>query len=144
MAERARKRQLGNPIPLRLDPETEVMIEALSRKRGESNQEVMRRLLQRAAKEELLGEFAADTVLEYIRRAVQEVSKPFEERMAKLSAKASIAAATTMYTNLEVLGRMGRHDIREIHQEARKKAVAFVRSSADISDRENQDDDLNG
>jgi len=142
MAERARKRQLGNPIPLRLDPETEVMIEALSKKRGESNQEVMRRLLHRAAKEELLGEFTADTVLEYVRRAVQEASKPFEERMAKLSAKASIAAATTMYTNLEVLGQLGRHDIREIHQQARKKAVAFVRSSAEISD--NQDDDLNG
>lgn len=140
MAERVRKRQLGNPIPLRLDTETEIMIEALSKKRGESNQEVMRRLLYRAAKEELLEEFAADTVLEYIRRAVQETNKPFEERMAKLSAKASIAAATTMYTNLEVLGQLGIRDVREIHQLARKKAVAFVRSSAEISERDDQDD----
>jgi len=122
------KKTLGNPIPLRLDKSTENMIEAIAKQRGESNQEVMRRILAKGAADELLLTFGADRLLELVRNAVHDELKPAEERMAKLSAKSAIAAATAMYTNIEVLGQLGRSDIRTVYEKARSKAVSYVKT----------------
>jgi len=127
-------KRLSDPIPIRLDPDTEILLNAICEKRGEKKAEVIRRYVKEAAEAEMALTFSADRLLTLVRRAVAETSKPFEERMAKLSAKSSIASATTMYTNLEVLGQLGKRDVREIHAEARAKAVSFVRSSKDAGD----------
>ena len=47
------------------------------------------------------------------------------------NAKAAIAAATAMYTNIEVVGQFGKVDVRTLHEAARKKAVAFVKTPSD-------------
>lgn len=121
--------KLGKPHPLRLDAELEKMISLLVVAKGEAKAELMRRLLRKAAAEELANELN-DYVLPQIREAVRSALTPVEERLAKINAKTSIAAATTMYTNVEVLGHLGQ-DVRRIHENARKKAVAFLRLPMD-------------
>ncbi|MNW69438.1 hypothetical protein D3C74_484420 [compost metagenome] len=56
--------------------------------------------------------------------------------MMKIASKASIAAGTAMYTNLEVLGQLGRKDIRIVHKNARLKAVSFLRNKNIFDDEE--------
>ncbi|EJW13856.1 hypothetical protein M5X00_13485 [Paenibacillus alvei] len=118
---------LGHPKRLRLEDDLERMIAAIAIMNNESQTDTMRRMLREQAEREL-AEQAIGYVLPQIRRAVAESIKPTEERMAKLAVKGTIASATTMYTNLEVLGRMGQRDVRDIYDIARKKAVAFTRS----------------
>jgi DNA-binding TFAR19-related protein (PDSD5 family) len=123
---------LGNPKPLRLPEDTEIMIEAIAKKRGESNQDVMRSLLEKGAREELLLEFGADRMLELVRRAVSETNKPFEMRVAKIMAKSAISSGVNMYLLQEYLGQIGKKDVREVSVEARKRAVAKLREPDNV------------
>ncbi len=135
--------RLNDPIPLRLDNETEQLLNTLANLKNETRAEIMRRIISEGVRKELMLESGMiDEILSLIRTAMRDTYKPFEERSAKLQAKTAIAAATTMYTNLEVLGESGRKDIREVHIKARKKAVAFVRSTDEESE-ERQSGDLN-
>lgn len=109
---------------IRLDVELEKQITALAERRGESKAELCRKLLRKAVQQELANE-GIDEIYMAVRQAMQDVLKPVEERLAKINAKTAIAAATSMYTNAEVLGNMGK-DVRAIHERSRKKAVAFV------------------
>lgn len=132
-----RSEVLGNPIPLRLDRETEVLVDSLAELRGESKAEVMRSLIKEGARAAVMQESSVvDELLRLIRRAVQEQNRPFEDRVAKLMAKAAQASATAMYTNVEVLGQLGRRDVVEIYNDARKKGVAYVRASDDTTESE--------
>lgn len=127
-----RKDVLGNPIPLRLDPETEALVDALVSIRGDSKAEVMRSLIREGARSALMNESGAtDQLLHMVRKAVSETNKPFEDRVAKLMAKASITSGTAMYTTIEALGQLGVRDIKDIYIGARKKAVAFLKVQED-------------
>lgn len=129
---------LGEPYKLRLEAEQEAKIEAIMAMTGETKPNVIRRLL-RVGIELELTEQALGYVLPQIRRAVSEAMRPAEDRIATISAKAAVAAGTSMYTNLEVLGQLGRKDVRTIHTEARKKAVANLRSKEDkLSDADQE------
>lgn len=124
-------KNLNNPVPLRLDEETDIMITALAEKRKESKQEVMRSILRRGAQAELIEEFAADEMLHLVRKAIVETTKPIEERLAKINAKSAISSATAMYMNLETLGSIGKlsvQDLTELYKRAREKAVGFVKT----------------
>ncbi|MGG3471576.1 hypothetical protein ABES02_29430 [Neobacillus pocheonensis] len=121
-------KKLGEPYKLRFEKDLEAMIDAISVRRGENKSDVCRRLLRTAAKLEL-GLDAMDPILSAIRKAVAEVNEPTVKRLAAINAKTAIAAATAMYTNVEVLGQLGR-DVRTIHEQARVKAVAFVRDTS--------------
>ena len=121
---------LSNPIQLRLDAKLEEQIRALAKRRGETVTGCIRRLLREAIDQESANE-ALDPVLAAVRQAMRDVLKPVEDRLAKINAKAAIAAATAMYTNIEVVGQFGKVDVRTLHEAARKKAVAFVKTPTD-------------
>lgn len=124
-----KKDKMNDPISLRLDDEIEVMVEAIAKLQNEAKADVMRRLIREGARAELANQVGAvDQMLKLIRTAIRETNKPFEERVAKLMAKSSIASATSMYTTMEVLGQLGRQDVAVLYKEARKKAVAYVRT----------------
>lgn len=123
------KSQLTHPMRIRLEQDLEKQIAALAERRGESKAELCRRLLRKAVQQELAGE-GIDEIYISVRRAMQDVLKPVEERLAKISAKSAIASATSMYTNAEVLGSMGK-DVKAIHERSRKKAVSFVKTPND-------------
>ena len=102
-------------------------IGALAQRRGETMADVCRRILERGISNDA-AEDGLDTILYAVRKTMKDVLKPTEERLAKINAKTSIAAATSMYLNTQVIANTG-HDARAIYEEARKKAVAFVRST---------------
>ena len=118
-------RELKLPINIRVDEELDAMITALAVRRGETKAEVCRRLLRRAAEEEYV-EDSLDPVLVAVRKAMADTLKPVEERMAKINAKAAIASATAMYMAMQIYHDMGK-DARALYEEARKRAVAFVK-----------------
>ncbi|TVX85633.1 hypothetical protein [Paenibacillus agilis] len=134
--------KLLNPVPLRLDEDTDIMITALAQKRKETKQDVMRRILKEGAQAEFLEKFAADELLSLIRKAMLETSKPTEERIVKLLAKAGIAASTSLYLNLEALGTIGKMTVTEttaLHQRARQKGMAFVKTPNPVDNVHNED-----
>jgi hypothetical protein len=136
-------KSLGTPSSLRLPLDTEIMIEAIAKKRGEKIQDVIRSILEKGAREELLMEFGADRMLEHVRRAVRETNKPFETRMAKIMAKSAISTGVNMYLLQEYLGQLGKKDVRSVSSEARKRAVAKLREP-DIDQGDSvEGDDLN-
>lgn len=130
--------RLGNPYPLKMERDVETKIHMLMEKQGETKAEIMRRCLRRGVELEML-EDNIDPLVSLVRKALFDVQKPMEERLAKITAKASIAAATSMYSNLEVLGHLGK-DIRAIHELSRKKAVAFVKQPNEKQMGESEDE----
>lgn len=120
---------LTNPERIRVDKDVEEYVSSEAARRKESKAEVYRRLLRQAVEREK-AENALDPVLTAVRQAMKDVIKPVEERLAKINAKTAVASATAMYTNIEVLGQMGK-DVRGINETARKKAVAFVKMPHD-------------
>ena len=122
--------ELLKPIRIRVGESLERDLKALAERRGESMAECTRRLLRQGVMQESANE-ALDPVLAAVRQAMRDVLKQVEDRLAKINAKAAIAAATAMYTNIEVVGQFGKVDVRTLHEAARKKAVAFVKTPTD-------------
>lgn len=77
------------------------------------------------------AENGIDKVTETIRRVIRSELQPVENRMAKLSAKGAVAAATSMYLNVQALNDMGLSDPVEKYEKSRKKAVAYLRMNTD-------------
>lgn len=75
-----------------------------------------------------------DTVTQTIRRVIRDELKPVENRIAKISAKSAVAAAASMYLNVQTIQDMGKNDAVELYEKARKKAVAYVRIPFDEED----------
>jgi len=70
-----------------------------------------------------------DIIQSSLRSVLKDVIKPLEERLAKIEAKTAIAAATSMYLNLEVVSNItGKEEGVELYNNARKKAVSYVRT----------------
>jgi len=111
---------------LRMDEDLLNALKALAARRKEPMAVVVRNLLSRALAEENASE-GKDVITDAVRRAMRDVLKPVEERMAKLASKAARAAATSMYLNVEVIGELGKHDVLRVYEEAQKRAVAYMR-----------------
>ncbi|MBE3573622.1 MAG: hypothetical protein IMW95_11870 [Moorella humiferrea] len=109
-----------------LPEETYEALMSLAARRNEPVSAVARRMLVNAIAEEAAAD-GKDVIIDAVRRAMREVLKPAEDRMAKLAAKAAMAAATAMYLNTQVIGDLGRKDVLQIYSEARKRAVAYLR-----------------
>ncbi|WP_338832856.1 hypothetical protein MHLNE_16060 [Moorella humiferrea] len=113
-------------LTVRLPEDVYNALAALSVRREESIAVTVRRLLSQAISEEAAAD-GKDVIIDAVRRAMRDVLKPAEDRMAKLAAKAAMAAATSMYLNTQVIGDLGRKDVLQIYSEARKRAVAYLR-----------------
>lgn len=96
---------------------------AEANRRGLSVANLVRDLLSQA-----LAEQAALEARDALDRAIRRAIKPDVERLAALIVKAATAAATSMYLNTQALADLGQHNAVELYQEARKKAVTYVRS----------------
>lgn len=74
-----------------------------------------------------------DVITQTNRRIIRDELKPVENSMAKISAKSAVAAATTMYLNVQTIQDMGKNDAVEIYEKARSKAVYYIRRPDDIT-----------
>lgn len=127
---------LGGPIPLRLEKTTEILVDAVAAQTGEKKAAIMRRYIDAGVKAELLLDFGImDEVLSILRKAISETNKPYEERMAKIRAKDAIASLTALFLTQEVIGQLGKKDVRILSEEARKRAIAALRAKEPVSDQ---------
>jgi negative regulator of replication initiation len=117
--------ELNRPIRIRIDEELDSMISAIAVRRGETKAEVIRRLLRKGVEEENAKD-SIDPVAIAVRKAMADVLRPVEERLAKINAKSAIAAATVQYMTMQLYHDMGK-DAMALYEEARKRAVAFVK-----------------
>lgn len=132
--------KLSEPYKLRMETDVEAKLHAIMALTSESKPDALRRLLRNAVENEL-AEQSLGHMLPMIRRAVHESIRPTEERVAAISAKGAITSGTAMYMLLEVLGQLGRKDVRDLYQEARKKAIGQLRSkelNMSILEKENE------
>ncbi|PAD71355.1 hypothetical protein [Paenibacillus campinasensis] len=124
---------LGESYKIRFEKDQEAQIHSIMALTGEAKADVVRRLLSKGIEMEMT-ENALGYVLPQVRRAVSESLKPFENRAAALMAKSTISSATTMYTLLEYLGQTGKVEVKDVHKQARKKAVAYTRTPVDLGE----------
>lgn len=105
-----------------IDDELHATLRAEAARRGLPVANLVRDLLTYAMAEE-----AAVEGRDAIDRAVRRALKPAEERLARLIARAAMAAATAMYLNTQVIADTGKHDAVELYQQARKKAAIYLK-----------------
>jgi len=117
-------------ITVYLSEDTYEVLNNLSSRREESMSLIARKILEKRLKEESAQD-GIDAVTEAVRKAMRDVLKPTEDRLAKLSAKTAVTAATAMYLNVQTIADMGKNDVVELYQEARKKAVAYLKERDD-------------
>jgi hypothetical protein len=114
-------------IRFRVDPEMKNNWLALCQKRGESEAELGRKLIAKAIAQEGVQD-GLDEIISILRMHLKDILKPTEERLAAINAKTGIAAATSMYLNTQVIANAGQ-DALKIHEDARKKAVAYMKAT---------------
>lgn len=102
----------------------------LASRRDESISAVARKMLVESITNEAAND-GIDKVTEAVRKAMRDVLRPTEDRLAKLMAKAAVAAATAMYMNVQTIADLGKHNAVEIYNEARVKAAAYLKERDD-------------
>lgn len=113
-------------LVIKINEELSDSLQKLADRRGESKAEIVRRILEQALAEEAAAD-GKDVITSAVRSSMRDVMKPFEDRLAKISAKAAIAAATAMFLNTQCIADLGKNNAVELYQTARKKAVAYLR-----------------
>ncbi|HBT48670.1 MAG TPA: hypothetical protein DEA61_02175 [Caldanaerobacter subterraneus] len=102
----------------------------LASRRDEAISAVARKMLIESITNEAAND-GIDKVTEAVRKAMRDVLRPTEDRLAKLMAKAAVAAATAMYMNVQTIADLGKHNAVEIYNEARVKAAAYLKERDD-------------
>ncbi len=116
-------------IRTRLDENTYNSLKALANKRGESMSVISRRILS-----ENLGTAiaidATDVLTSAVRKAVAQEIRQVENRLASVSSKAAIAAASAEICILSIIqstNGLSEARLREVQNVARAKGVQYLR-----------------
>lgn len=117
-------------VTVYLSEDTYEVLNNMSSRRKESMSLIARKILEKGLKEESAQD-GIDAVTEAVRKAMRDVLRPTEDRLAKLMAKAAVAAATAMYMNVQTIADLGKHNAAEIYNEARAKAAAYLKERDD-------------
>ena len=105
-------------------------LRSLASQRKEPISKVARRLLVQSVAEESAAN-GRDVICSAVRSSMRDVLKPVEDRMAKLSAKATMAAATSMFLNVQCIKDLGKNNAVELYNDARSKAAVYMRGKDD-------------
>lgn len=124
-------------ITITLDDKTYLQVRNLAHKENKSMSEVVRS----AAMESLVVKINSeniDLITSIIREQLRDVMQPQVERLATLSAKTCVQAATASYLTAESIARLVppalQEDVEEIYEKARKKGVEYTRRKAETRD----------
>lgn len=113
-------------VNLWIDDDLAARLKAEATRRELSVAVLVREILNRALIEE-----AAIDGREALDRAIRRAIKKDVDRLAGLLVKSTMAGATAMYMNVQVLSDLGKHDATNIYHVARKKAVEYLRLPED-------------
>lgn len=111
-------------LDIGLDDDLAARLKAEATRRELSIAVLVREILNRALSEE-----AAIEGREALDRAIRRAIKKDVDRLAKLMVKSTMAGATAMFLNVQVLNDLGKHDAANIYHVARKKALEYLRLS---------------
>ncbi|HRC81216.1 MAG TPA: hypothetical protein PLF27_07505 [Sedimentibacter sp.] len=116
---------------LRLDDSTQEQIKKLAKKSGISEAEATRRLIKKGLAIEWADE-NIDFLTKIIRDQLEIVLKPSVERICSLASKTGHMSATAAFLNVQALMDLvpveRRKDVRPMYENARKKAVEYMRT----------------
>lgn len=113
-------------LSIRLDDDLYNSLSTIATQRKEKMAVVIRRILAQYTAEESAAN-GRDVICSAVRSSMREVLKPVEDRLAKLSAKATMAAATSMFLNVQCIADLGKNNAKELYNDARGKAAAYLR-----------------
>ncbi|MDK2816232.1 MAG: hypothetical protein PWR22_861 [Moorella sp. (in: firmicutes)] len=111
-------------VNLWIDDDLAARLKAEATRRELSIAVLVREILNRA-----LSERAAIEGREALDLAIRRAIKKDVDRLAKLMVKSTMAGATAMFLNVQVLNDLGKHDAANIYHVARKKALEYLRLS---------------
>ncbi|KYH31323.1 CopG family transcriptional regulator [Neomoorella mulderi] len=111
-------------VNLWIDDDLTARLKAEAIRRELSIAVLVREILNRA-----LSEGAAIEGREALDQAIRRAIKKDVDRLAKLMVKSTMAGATAMFLNVQVLNDLGKHDAANIYHVARKKALEYLRLS---------------
>lgn len=118
-------------IHLRVDDDQYEKIKNLAHKGGLSVTELLRDFIDQGLQEKLAEE-NLDIISQVVRKQVDAAMKPHVERLARISSKAGHMSATSTFLNAQALTDLvpenRRRDIRTMYDNARKKAVQFMKT----------------
>ncbi|NCC78384.1 MAG: hypothetical protein EOM07_02125 [Clostridia bacterium] len=114
-------------------------IKNLAHKRGIMVTELLREFIDQGLQEKLAEE-NLDLVASVVRQQLDAVMKPHIERLASISSKAGHMSATSTFLNaqalVELVPKERQRDIRTMYENARKKAVEYMRVKTSDFDNE--------
>ena len=126
-------------VSIRLDEDTLKQIDKIKANEGESRSDVIRQLIKNGLEERVLEE-NTDLIAKLVRQQMEVVIKPHIERLAALSSKGGHMSATATFLNVQALMDLvpndKRKDVLAMYEDARKKAVAYMRTSTSNLERE--------
>lgn len=112
-------------------------LEAIANKNGESVSEVVRKLIDQALSERVV-EQNTDLMAKIIRQQLEVVLKTHVERLAAIESKKSHMAAASVFLNTQALMNLvpveRKKDAKQMYENARKKAVAYLKTKTDEFD----------
>lgn len=111
-------------LQIRITEDLDKRLKAEAAKKGLSVANLARDILTEA-----LSEQAAIEGREALDRAIRRAIKPDVDRLAKMLVKSTMAGATAMFLNVQVIADLGKHDALDLYQQARKKAAIYMRES---------------
>jgi metal-responsive CopG/Arc/MetJ family transcriptional regulator len=121
-------------ISVKIPEDTYTVIENMAEKNNSSVSETIRSLLNKSLNAEWFKE-NEDIMARLIRQQMEIVIKPHIERLAKLSSKSGHMSATAAFLNVQALmdlvPKENRKNVREMYENARKKAAEYMRTKAD-------------
>ncbi|GAF27414.1 uncharacterized protein encoded in hypervariable junctions of pilus gene clusters [Moorella thermoacetica Y72] len=113
-------------IQIRITEDLDKRLRAEATRRELSVAVLVRDILEKALTEE-----AAIDGRQALDQAIRRAIKKDVDRLAGLLVKSTMAGATAMFLNVQVLNDLGKHDAANIYHVARKKAVEYLRLSED-------------
>ena len=119
-------KNLQKRINIRVDDTTFKLLENLASKRGESISSVARRILSSNLQQEVALS-AQDVLISTVRKAIKQELKQTENRLASLSAKSAISAATSENLSSYILKILNEPNLQAVRDACRKRAVAYIR-----------------
>lgn len=117
-----------------VDEETYKVIQKRAAASGESMADVTRKLIKEGLTSKVTEE-NTDLIAKIIRQQLEIVIKPHIERLAALSSKSGHMSATAAFLNVQALmdlvPKENRRNVLEMYENARKKAVVYMKTKAD-------------
>lgn len=117
-----------------LDDKTYNSIKTISESTGKSIAEVSRELIEKGLASDWVNE-NNELIANIVRQQIDIAVKPHVERLAALSSKAGHMSATAAFLNVQALmdlvPKENRKNVREMYENARKKAAEYMKSKAE-------------